>query len=122
MTQERCIKTVYSEISARRSPFVCQVSDIRGTCQARRKTEREGERYIGRDPIHVPSIHPSRQATLVLARQSEGRYCVFHAVRAGVCWHKIHGICAWLLTNKLVNEEGHSNPRIHGKHTFFKIT
>ena len=61
MAQERCIKTVYSEISARRSPFVCQVSDIRGTCQARRKAEREGERYIGRDPIHVPSIHPDRQ-------------------------------------------------------------
>ena len=63
MAQERCIKTVYSEISARRSPFVCQVSDtfIRGRCQARREGEREGERDIGRDPIHVPSIHPDRQ-------------------------------------------------------------
>ena len=63
MAQERCIKTVYSEISARRSPFVCQVSDtvIRGRYQARREGEREGERYIGRDPIHVPSIHPDRQ-------------------------------------------------------------
>lgn len=61
MAQERCIKTVYSEISARRSPFVCQVSDIVIRGRARREGEREGERNIGRDPIHVPSIHPDRQ-------------------------------------------------------------
>ena len=68
---------------------MCQVSDtvIRGRCQARREGEREGEIYRPRP--HTCPFHPSRQATLVLARQSDGRYCVFHAVRAGVCWHKI---------------------------------
>lgn len=92
MAQERGIKTVYPEISARKSPFVCQVSDTvsRGRCQARREgvAEREMSAETHTCPIHPDRQHSSLHVNLNVA--------IVSFMRASGCWHKLHGICAWL--------------------------